>query len=78
MIIWISKTYCLECKKFTENKNPTISQTTYVRTMNSAHCVVCNSTKNKFIKEQPPQGLVSSLALRTPSSKFLMLSDILF
>ena len=46
--------------------------------MNSAHCFVCNCKKDKFIKKQPPQGLVSSLTLRTPSIKFQILSDRLF
>lgn len=68
----------MQCKKFAENKNPAISQGTYGRTMNSAHCVVCNCKKDKFIKKRPPQGLVSNLTLRTPSIKFQILSDRLF
>ena len=32
-------------------------------------CVVCNSKKTKFIKEQEAGGLLSSLGIKTPLGK---------
>ena len=34
-------------------------------------CAVCNSKKSAFIKEQKAPGLLSSLEINTPYSKFL-------
>ena len=41
-------------------------------------CGVCNSRKSKFIKEQEAKGLLSSLVIRTPFSKFFLSDSILF
>ena len=43
---------CWQCKKLTENKNPTVSQTFDRITKIYAGCVVFNSKKNKLIREQ--------------------------
>ena len=39
---------------------------------------MCNSRKSKFIKEQEAKGLLSSLVIRTPFSKFFLSDSILF
>ena len=70
--------YCLKCKKNTENMNPKISATSNGKTMILSKCTICGSTKSKFIKEQEAKGLLSNLGIRIPLSKNPILSDILF
>ena len=41
-------------------------------------CAVCASKKSKFMKQQEASGLLSSLELKTPFSKILVLSLLLF
>ena len=43
-----------------------------------SECVVCDSKKSKFIKEQEPSGLLSSLGIKTPSSKIPLVVPLLF
>ena len=42
------QTYNLRCKKFAESKNQNVSCTSPAKVMLPAHCVVCNSKKNKL------------------------------
>ena len=72
------KSYCLQCRKDTENKNPKISKTTNGRTMLLSNCVVCGGKNSRFIKNQEAKGLLSNLGLRTPLSKVLLFDHILF
>ena len=60
--------YCLKCRKNTQNKNPEVVRTKNRRIMLVSKCSVCNSKKSKFIKEQEARGLLSSLGVRTPLS----------
>ena len=46
------KSYCLSCRKNTENINPRISKTSNGKTMLLSKCVICDSKKSKFIKKQ--------------------------
>ena len=41
--------YCLKCKKNTENINLKVSKTTNRKTMILSKCAICGSTKSKFI-----------------------------
>ena len=41
-------------------------------------CVVCDSKKSKFIKEQEASGFLSSLGLKTPLNKIPLLGPLLF
>ena len=41
-------------------------------------CAVCGITKSRFVKEQEPKGLLSSLGLKTPLNKIPLLDDNLF
>ena len=43
-----------------------------------SNCVVCDSKKSKFIKHQEGNGLLSSLVMKTPLSKILVVSPFLF
>ena len=72
------KSYCLKCRKDTENINSKISKTSNGRTMVLSNCAICNSKKSRFIRNQEAKGLLSNLGIRTPLSKVPILSDILF
>ena len=69
--------YYLKCGKNMESKNPKVVRTKNERMMLS-NCVVCNSKKSKFIKEQEASGLLSSLGIKTPLNKIFLLGHLLF
>ena len=60
------KTYCLVCKKLTDNNN---SQTVKKRgrLMMKSICSVCGNKKNRFISQG--SGLLDSLGLNTPQNR---------
>ena len=72
------KSYCLKCRKNTENINLKVSKTSNGRTMLLSNCAICNSKKSRFIKNQEAKGLLSNLGIKTPLSKVPILGDILF
>ena len=72
------KSYCLKCRKDTENINPRVSNTSNGRTMILSKCAICASKNSRFIKNQKAIGLLSNLGVRTPLSKVPILGDILF
>ena len=72
------KSYCLKCRKDTENINPRVSNTSNDRTMILSKCAICGSKKSRFIKNQEAKGLLSNLGVWTPLSKAPILRDILF
>ena len=72
------KSYCLKCRKDTENINPKVSNTSNGKTMISSKCAICGSKKSRFFKNQEAERLLSNLGLRTPLSKVPILGDILF
>ena len=72
------KSYCLKCKKDTENINPRVSNTSNGRKMILSKCAICGSKKSRVIKDQEGKGLLSNLGVRTPLSKVPILGDILF
>ena len=72
------KSYCLKCRKNTENINPRVLKTINGRTMVSSKCAICDSKKSRFIKNQESKGLLSNLGAGTPLSKVPILGDILF
>ena len=72
------KSYCLKCRKNTENINPRVSKTSNGRTMVLSKCVICGSKKSRFIKNQEAKELLSNLCPKTPLSKVPVLDDILF
>ena len=71
------ETYCLVCKKYTENTNPKIVRNRQNRLMIQSNCVVCGSKKSRLIKEQQALGISSNLGIKTPVSKVPLL-NILF
>ena len=72
------KSYCLKCRKDTENINPRVSNTSNGKTMILSKCAICGSKKSRFIKNQEAKGLLSNLGVRTPLSKVPILDDVLF
>ena len=72
------KSYCLKCRKNTENINPRVSKTSNSRTMVLSKWAICGSKKPRFIKNQEAKRLLSNLGVRTPLSKIPILGDILF
>ena len=72
------KSYCLKCKKDTENINPNVSKTRNNRTMLLSKCAICGSKKSRFIKNQEAKGILSNLGIKTPLSKVPILGGILF
>ena len=72
------KSYCLKCRKDTENINPSVSSTSNGKAMILSKCAICGSKKSRFIKDQEAKGLLSNLGVKTPLSKVPILGDILF
>ena len=72
------KSYCLKCKKDTENINSKVSKTGNDRTVILSKCAICGRKKSRFIKNQEAKGLLSNLGIRTPLSKVPILGNILF
>ena len=72
------KSYCLKCKKDTENIDLRVLNTSNGRTMILSKCAICGSKKSRFIENQEAKGLFNNLGVRTPLSKAPILSDILF
>ena len=63
------KSYCLKCRKDTENINPRVSKTSNNRTMLLSRCAICGNKKSRFIKNQEGKGLLSNLGVTKPLSK---------
>ena len=53
------ESYCLECRKYTENIDPKVSSTSNSRLMILSKSAICRSKKSKFIKHQEAKGLLS-------------------
>ena len=43
-----------------------------------SNCVICNSKKSRFIKNQEAKGLLSNIGIKTSLNKVPVLGDILF
>ena len=72
------KTYCLKCKKDTENLDFKIFRTKNNRIIMQSKCNDCENKKSRFMKEHEGEGLLSNLWIKTPFNKLLILGDILF
>ena len=70
-------TYCLKCKKDTENIDPKMFRKKINRLIMQSICPVCGIKKSKFVKEQEAKSLLSNLGIRTPLSKISLL-NVLF
>ena len=70
-------TYCLVCRKNTENKESKKVRTKNNRLMLSSKCSVCGNKKSRFIKEHEAKGLLNNLGIKTPLGKIPLL-NVLF
>ena len=61
MRMYKMESYCLKCRKYTENIDPKVSSTSNNRVMILSKCAICGSRKSKFIKHQEAKGLLSKL-----------------
>ena len=58
------ESYCLKCRKNTENIDPEISSTSNGRAMILSKCAICGSKKSRFIKNQEAKGLLTKLGIK--------------
>ena len=70
-------TYCVKCRKGTENIDPKIVRTKNNRLVMQSKCSICGIKKPRFVKEQEPKGLLNNLGIKTSLSK-IPLSNVLF
>ena len=68
--------YCLLCKKDTENINPKIVRTKNNRLMILSKCAICNNKKSRFTagpssleRISQGSGLLDNLGLNTPQNR---------
>ena len=71
------KTYCVKCRKDTENIDPKMVRTKNNRLVMQSKCSACGIKKSRFIKEQEAKCLLSNSGIKTPLSKILLL-NVLF
>ena len=70
-------TYCVKCRKNTENLDSKIFQTKNYRLTMQSKCANCGIKKSRFMKEQETKGLLSNLGIKIPLSKSPLL-NVLF
>ena len=70
------KTYCVKCRKDTENIGPKMVRTKNNRLTMQSKCSVCKIKKSRFVKEQEAKDLLSNLGIKTPSSKIPLLNVV--
>ena len=68
------KTFCVKCRKDTENIEPKMARAKNYRLTMQSKCSVCGIKKQSFVKEQEGKGLLSNLGIRTPLSKIPLLN----
>ena len=71
------KTYCIKCRKYTENLNSKTFKTKNNRLAKQPKCPECGIKKSVFVKEQEPKGLLNNLGIKTPLSRIPLL-NVLF
>ena len=72
------KTYCVKCRKDTENVDPKMARTKNNRLVMKLKCPVCRIKKSRFVTEQEEKGLLSNSGIRTPLKKKETLKRIFF
>ena len=71
-------TYCVKCRKKTENLNSKVFETNNGRLIMQSKCVQCGTKKSRFVKEQEAKGLLRSLGMKTSLNKVPLSGNILF
>ena len=70
-------TYCVKCRKDTENYDSKMVRTKINRSVMQSECSVCGIKRSRFVKEQETKFLLSNLGIRTPLSKIPLLNVLL-
>ena len=71
------KTYCVKCRKDTENIDPKMVKTKNGRLLMQSKYTNCGIKKSRFVKEQEAKALLSNLGIKTLLSKVPLL-NVLF
>ena len=71
------ETYCVNCRKNTENLNSKIFKTKNGRLNMQSKCADCGIKKSWLVKEQEAKCLLSNLGIKTPLSRTPLL-NVLF
>ena len=71
------KTYCVKCRRDTENIDPKIVRAKNNSLIMQSKCPLCGIKKSRFVKEQETNGLLSNLGIKKPLSKIPLL-NVLF
>ena len=70
------KTYCVKCRKITENLNSRIVKTKNNRLIMQSKCPVCRIKKSRFVIEQESKVLLSNFGIKAPLSKIPLLNAL--
>ena len=71
------KTYCVNCRKNTENLDSKIFKIKNDRLLMQSKWTDCGIKKSIFVKEEEAKGLFSNLGIKKPLSKIPLL-NVLF
>ena len=69
-------TYCIKCRKDTENLNSKIFKTKNGRLIMQSRCVECGIKKSRFVREQEAKVSLSNLGIKTPLGKMPLLNNL--
>ena len=68
------KTYCVKCRKDTENVDPKVVKTKNGRLLMQLKCTNSLIQNSRFVNKQEVKGLLSNLVVKTPLSNIPLLS----
>ena len=72
------KTYCIKCRKDTENIDPKMVRTKNNWLVMQSKCSVCGIKRSRFVNKEETKGLLSNLGIQTPLSKIQLLNILLW
>ena len=59
------KTYCMKCRRDTENIDLKMVETKNNRLIMQSKCLVCGVKTSRFVEEQEAKGLLNNLGIKT-------------
>ena len=68
------ETFCIKCRKNTENLNSKISKTKNGSLITQSKSTDAGFKKSRFVKEQEAKGLLSNLGIKRPLIKIPLLN----
>ena len=71
------KTYCVKCRRNTENLDSKIFKAKNGRLLRQSKCPVCGIKKSRFVEKQEAKGLLSNIGIKTLLSQIPLL-NVLF